>query len=177
MQVLPMGVAQGEPSSNAPYTWSRVCGSAFSGSPVLLPYLFRQDQFPVPVELVQPVVLPRLSSCENQCHHPCAGRSPFAVCADRAPIRLTADVAGRFLGYRQPPGATHRGSPRFPPSRECPRCARARPLCSSRAVLQLDKVEGEAFALGDTCLCIAFFLSPNDVVWSGVEVSVLGASP
>ena len=35
-------------------------GQLFRDLSVLLPYLFRQDQFPVPVELVQPVVLPRL---------------------------------------------------------------------------------------------------------------------
>jgi hypothetical protein len=39
------------------------------------------------------------------------------------------------------------------------------------------RVEGEAFAAGDTRLCMAFFLSPIDVVWSDVEVGVLGASP
>ena len=61
VQVLPMGVAQDEPVQQRPvHLVEGLWASFFRDLSVLLPYIFRQDQFPVPVELVQPVVLPRL---------------------------------------------------------------------------------------------------------------------
>jgi hypothetical protein len=114
-----MSGAQGEGVQQRPvHLVESLWGSFFQDLPVLLRYIFRQDQFPVPVQVIEPVLLPgRVNLAFPGAVVPAPADSLLAVGTSRTPIGLTTDVAGRLCGHREPNSVTHRRSPELAPAR------------------------------------------------------------